>query len=135
MVASILLRERLHILGLALAFSLAMMVQLILLWLLLRRSLGSLQELKFLHLFYKISLASLIMGVAIQPLKEPIAALVNMNKFWGIATQGGVAGTLGLVAYILIAYFLKTEELLELKASLKKRWLNFRTVKPEITEV
>ncbi len=33
-----------------------------------------------------------------------------MNKFWGILTQGAIAGILGILGYMFICYIIKSEE-------------------------
>jgi hypothetical protein len=55
-----------------------------------------------------------------------------MTKFWGIFAQGAICGLAGLSVYIIITYILKTEELLELKKSLTRRWLNSKYIETEI---
>lgn len=131
---SLLLKDRLGIVGLALAFSLAMLVQTLLLWLCLRRRLGSLQERKLVRTLGKMTVAIIPMILATQLLKYPLAAIVNMNRFWGIFTQGVLAGGAGLTFYFLICAWLRVEEMERLKESLTKRWLKFRQVPGEIPQ-
>jgi putative peptidoglycan lipid II flippase len=126
------LKNKLGVAGLGLAFSGAMIVECSLLWVLLRQKLGSLHDLIIVQTAYKISIAGFAMALTIQLLKNPIAHLVNMTKFWGIFAQGAICGLAGLSVYIIITYILKTEELLELKKSLTRRWLNSKYIETEI---
>ena len=131
-ILSIYLKEFMGVIGLALAFSISMIVQLMMLWMGLRKKLGSLKELTLLHSLYKLSISALIMAVSIQLLKYPLAHIVNMTRFWGILTQGILAGVAGLLIYTGMCYLLKVEELIIFQASLKRRWIKLWHVQEEI---
>lgn len=131
---SLILKDTMGVSGLALAFSLAMIVQLTLLWITLRSKMGTLYELKNLHVIYKMSIAALLMAVTVQLLKLPISNLVNMEKFWGILLQGIIAGTMGLLVYAGVCLILRVEEMHHLRNSLKKRWLKLTNIQGEINE-
>lgn len=120
--------------GLALAFSLSMCIQLAALWLFLRKKVGTLNEAAMLTTLYKLSIAGLVMAVVVQYSKEPIAQIVNMTTFLGIFIQGIVCGVLGLFFYTLVCHFLKVEEYILLKNSLKRKWLNYRNIDGSISE-
>ncbi len=133
-ILSLVLKENHGILGLALAFSIAMIIQLIMLWLTLRAKIVTLGEYQILRTLFKVSIAAIIMGVAIQSLKTPIAAIVNMEKFWGIAAQGFIAGGVGLFLYGAVCYALKLEEMLQLQQTIRRRWFKLWQVQGEIQE-
>lgn len=120
--------------GVAFAFSIAMIIQLAILWLILRYKLGGLDEGRIVRSLIKISAAAVVMAVAIQILKVPIAARVDMTRFWGILTQGVVSGTVGLLIYGFICYALRLEEMLAFQKSFKKRWLKLKHYQGEINE-
>lgn len=120
--------------GLALAFSISMIIQLALLWLILRKRLGTLNESKAVSSLYKISVAAIIMTVLIQFLKDPVSQFVNMEKFWGILIQGAFSGTIGLLAYGGICWLLRLEEMQHFSQSLKRRWLKLWNIQGEIGE-
>lgn len=126
------LKDMLGVRGLALSFSISVSVQLALMWLLLRRKLHTLHEAQLLISIYKLSVAGLVMAVIVQFVKGPIAGVVDMTKFWGILTQGFVAGILGLAAYLGTCYLLKLEEFELFKNSLKRRWLKLTRVEEEV---
>lgn len=129
------LKNILGVSGLALSFSVSMAIQLALLWLTLRKKIGNLQENKLLLFLNKISFAALVMAIFVQFIKNPIANLVDMTRLWGILTQGAIAGIFGLVLYCTICYMLKLEEIIQLRASLEKRFLRLKNIpNGELTE-
>lgn len=134
-IAGLYLRNILGISGLALAFSIAMIVQLILLWLVLRGRLGTLQESKMVTSIQKMAGSALLMAIVIQSVKSPISNMVDMTRLWGIFIQGTIAGTLGMVVYGTICYALKLEEMIGFKESLQRKFIKLKNVqRGEITE-
>lgn len=131
-VAVLYFKQILGVSGLALGFTLAMIIQMSLLWILLRKNLGTLHESRIIISLYKISLASIVMAIIIQALKIPLSNIVDMTKFWGILTQGFVAGGVGLLVYMFICWILKLEEMHRFFGSLKRRWLKLTNVQGEI---
>lgn len=127
-VAALMLKDSLGVAGLGLAFSLSMVVECALLWILLRRKVGTLHDLRVVKTLYKISIAAIVMAVAMQSLKAPIAAIVNMNTYVGIGTQGLVVGGTGLILYFGIAYILRVEAMQLLVASFTRRWIKTEAV-------
>lgn len=123
--AAVGLIARVHygIFGLALAMSLSVTIQCVILWLILRHRVGSLGEGHILVALGKISLASLAMALVAQYLKTPIASIVDMTRLWGILSQGVICGTVGILTYGMVCYVLKLEEIDLFKESFKKRWL------------
>lgn len=120
--------------GLALGFSLGMIVQVALLWIFLRMRLGTLRELSLIPLLSRLSFAIVCMAVVVQTLKQPLSQAVDMTRFWGIFTQGLVSGGAGLLIYCFIAFILRVEEMHDLKASFDRHWLKLRQVPGEIKE-
>ncbi len=97
--------------GLAIAFSLAAVVQLVILLSVLHYTLNGFDDRKVFISTLKIVFATLIAAAVAQFLKTPIAAVVDMQRFWGIAAQliGSFSG--GIVTYILVCMAFKSEEL------------------------
>ncbi len=108
--------------GLALAFSLANIVNFILLWLALRLKVGYLDENKILAAVFKFSLASIAAGLAVQGAKLLLGSFVNMRRLWGVLAQGAIAGLAGLVVYLLFCALLRSEEFFLLWRGFKRRW-------------
>jgi len=117
--------------GLAFATSFGVILNIVLLFIFLRRKTKYLEGQKLLTLFYKISLAGLAMGVAIQVSEILISHLVNMNTFFGILLHGVISGIIGLLVYTIICYICKVEEVAHTYLSLKKKWLKMRNI-PEM---
>jgi hypothetical protein len=101
----------------------------------LRRKVGWLEEGRMLLSLYKISAAGLLMAIVIQALKNPIAGLVDMTRFWGIFTQGAVTGIAGLFVYGATCWFLKLEEIIHLQKSFERRFMKIQNVQSEILDV
>ncbi|MBI5728171.1 MAG: murein biosynthesis integral membrane protein MurJ [Candidatus Magasanikbacteria bacterium] len=131
-IGSLWLRRRFGVSGLALAFSIASLIEFIWQWLALRHRLGPGIHDGLLPTLYKLSAASLFMAVTVQLLKSPLAGLVDMDRFWGILTQGIIAGGAGLVVYVGVAFALRTEPLSEIADSAHKKWLHLRQTPNEI---
>lgn len=100
-----------HVALIAFAFSIAMVVQFALLWIILHHKLPSFGEKSLLLLLAKISLAAIAMGITVQGLKAPISHLVDMTRLWGIFVQGLVSGSAGIAVYLGVSYILKVESL------------------------
>jgi len=134
-IGSLLLKDSYGIAGLALAFSFSMVVQLVLLWIFLRKKLPKhMREQTLIESLNKIIPATIAMASVVQLLKYPLADMVNMETFWGVFTQGFLAGSAGLLVYFILCHVLQLEEMKQLRRSLKRRWLNFRKVQGEIGE-
>lgn len=118
---SLLLKDAYGVYGLAMAFSIAAVLQLTLLWLLLRKKIGPIAEMETVRTLLKISAAAMIMAPVVQSLKEPISYVVNMTKFWGIFTQGFFSGAIGICVYAVFLFLFRVPEVQELLASITAR--------------
>ncbi|PIY93539.1 MAG: murein biosynthesis integral membrane protein MurJ [Candidatus Magasanikbacteria bacterium CG_4_10_14_0_8_um_filter_32_14] len=116
------------ILGLIFAYSITMIFQFGLLWLLLRNKLGTLQEKKIFISVLKISIAAIIMAIFIQTFKVLLSSIVDMDRFWGVLLQVSISATIGLLIYGFICHQLKLREMHLFHESFKKRWLKLRNV-------
>ncbi|MDD5527697.1 MAG: murein biosynthesis integral membrane protein MurJ [Patescibacteria group bacterium] len=121
---------RLGVGGLALSFSLANIINFVLLWLLLHFTLGDLNEGKIFISVIKFSLAGLVCGFVAQEMKGIIWPLIDMTKFWGVLVQGAVAGFSGLIAYAILCALLRSEEMASFIASAKSRLLRIMAKNP-----
>jgi len=108
--------------GLALAFSVAMIFNLILLWVALRIKVGYLYELPILRSLYKICVAAIAMAVVIQLTKYLIAPFLDFQTFIGIFLHGAISGTLGIIVYCLITFILRSPEMLNMIASVRRKF-------------
>jgi len=107
--------------GLAMAFSAAAIVNLVLLLATLHWQFGGFNDREVLSSLWRIALAAMIAGACVQGLKYPVAAVVDMQRFWGIAAQMLVAGAGGVVAYLLVSWMLRSKELVAIKKYLPKQ--------------
>lgn len=120
-ILSLVLARTLGVPGLALAFSIATIINFILLWFVIRLELGALDEWNILLSVTKFSAAAMACGIAVQGVKLLVVDYVDMTRVWGVFTQGFAAGVAGLLVYLAFCSLLKSEELLHFWASLKRR--------------
>ncbi len=132
--ALLLMRTSLGVAGLAFAFTIGNIVQTTMLLIALRGITKNLEEGKMLAMLYRLSAASLVMIVVVMYAKNFIGNHLDLDRFWEVLLQGVASGTLGLFAYGVVCYLFKTEEMLELAASFKRRWLRLWNLPTGIDE-
>lgn len=120
-ILSLYFTRRLGVAGLALAFSLASILNFVLLWLWLRIEIGNLDEVRILISTIKFSAAALVGGIAVQGMKLLIWPYIDMTRVWGVLTQGLAAGISGILIYIAFCALFKSEELFSFWSSVKRR--------------
>ncbi|MDP1833697.1 MAG: murein biosynthesis integral membrane protein MurJ [Candidatus Moranbacteria bacterium] len=119
--AVIMLIGRIQIIGLAIAFSLANVVQMMLLLFFLRARFDNLDDRNIILSVSKIAFASFVAGLGIQVAKYAIASVVDLDTFLGVFIQLTVPLALGFLIFIGISYFLKLEEFILFKNSLTRK--------------
>ncbi len=107
--------------GLALAFSVAAILQMVLLLGVLHWQLGGFHDAEVLGSMLKIASASIVAGVVLQLLKVPVAEMVDMRRFWGVFTQLTITGLAGLITYLIMMWLFKSKELSALKTYIPGR--------------
>lgn len=110
-IGALILTRYMGVLGLALAFSIASILQMLILFLLLRRRIGPLDDNKIILSILKIVTISAMMGVLVQGAKYVLSVGVNMHTFIGIFIQGTVAGCIGIISYLILAVIFKCDEI------------------------
>ncbi len=130
-IAALLLMRPYGVAGLALAFSIGSALNLTILTIYLKNSLGTIDGEKIFSSFYRIIIAAIPMALAIQYLKKPLAKIFNQDYFFGILGQGLMAGLVGLAIYGILCYLLRVPELLQIKESLTARFLKPKQVQPQ----
>ena len=119
-----------EILVLAAAFTFGQVIQIILLLVMARRSFGV--ELSSLSRLVVQSVAAMSAGAAASYLTlQTVVEGVNQDMFVGIALQGAVAGTFGVIAICLTYWLLRSQELAETVHSFRKRLFKTDVVKPQ----
>lgn len=132
-IAALVLMKPLGVAGLALAFSIGSILNFFILAIALRHHLKSIDGEKIFSSLLRVILAAIPMALVIQYAKYPLAKIFDQTYFLGILGQGLVASLAGLAIYLLICYLLRVPELMQLRNSLAKRWLqtkNLPTVEP-----
>ena len=111
----------LGVVGLALAFTIATVVQFSFLWLLLRWRYGPLDEAVTGRTVLKIAAGMLAMAGVVQAFKQFAAPAFGTATFLGVAIQGAVAAVLGVSAYLAVCLRLKAPEAQALLAAVRRR--------------
>jgi len=119
---SLFLAPRLGVAGLALAFSIANILNFLLLWIWLHLRVGVLDIGNIFIAVLKFTTSAIAAGGAAQIMKVLVWPFIDMTKFSGVFIQLVAAGGAGLLVYILFCYLFKSEELFGFIASLKNRW-------------
>jgi putative peptidoglycan lipid II flippase len=119
--AVVLLINRLQVLSLAVAFSIASVVQMLLLLFILRTRFDNLDDKNIILSISKIALASFVAGLGIQLVKYIIALLVNLDTFLGVFAQLVIPMSIGFLIFIGISHFLKLEEFILFKNSFTRK--------------
>jgi len=114
---------KLGVAGLALAFSIAHIVNFVLLWITLKLYLGSLDELRILVSAVKFSAAAMAAGAAVQGVEILVLPYVDMTRFWGVLSQGLAAGVAGIAVYLAFCSLFRSEEFEHFWLSFKRKML------------
>ncbi|MFW0837734.1 MAG: murein biosynthesis integral membrane protein MurJ [Candidatus Komeilibacteria bacterium] len=115
LVLSIILSRYWGIIGLALAFSIANIINMLLLLMALRERVGDLDDRTVVWSVFKIGINSLLAGLAVYGGLHLFAPVVDMTTFLGIFIQAFLAGLLGLVVYIILSLLTNMSEVIILK--------------------
>lgn len=107
----------------ALAFSIAIIVQMLILFFLLHRRLGDLHDDFLILRTIKISIAAIAMGVMTFVTLYAVAPLVNMHTYIGVAVQTASAFAVAVVSYLLAGLVIKLPETRQLLVVLRT-WFN-----------
>ena len=119
--------ERLHltevtgaeVLGLPLAFSISAIIQFLILIFIFVHLYDGKEIQDITKSWLKIVASSAILGITTYLTLRPLSQIVNMETGLGIFLQGLIAGIAGILAYIIISYLLKSEELKNILSKLK----------------
>jgi len=120
-VAVLLLIHRYGIQGLAMAFSLTSLIQMLLLFFALRAKFDDLGDKKIIKSIWQIALAAILSGIGVQFFKYIVASLVDMDTFLGVFAQLAVSGAVGILIFLTISHFIQLEEYLGFKKSLTRK--------------
>ncbi|MDD5750022.1 MAG: lipid II flippase MurJ, partial [Patescibacteria group bacterium] len=113
----------LGVMGLALAFSIANIINMLLLYFVLSIKIKDIDHNKIINSLLKILATSLLCGLAAYLALQVLSQLVNMRTFAGIFIQGAGAALAGLLIYLLASILFKLEEVAIVKRTLLKFWI------------
>ncbi|MEX1112498.1 MAG: murein biosynthesis integral membrane protein MurJ [Candidatus Andersenbacteria bacterium] len=108
--------------GLALAFSLASIVQLVSLLGMLHWRLHGFDDGQIIRSLAKIVLATIVSAAILQLLKYPIAMVVDMQRFWGVFMQLVITLTGGGAMYVWLCWLMQCDEILAVNKYLPRKW-------------
>lgn len=120
-VLSYYLSKSMGVAGLALAFSIANILNFVFLWVILKIEIGSLDEKNIIISSSKFIVAGLAGGLAAQAVKQLIFPFINMERFWGVFTQGLTAGLSCLIIYLFFCSIFRCSEFFDFWSAIKKR--------------
>lgn len=117
--------------GLAVAFSVASMVQLALLWVFLKGKVGSLNEQTTLKSTFILSLAGIAAAAVTQSTKYEVVQHLQLDTGINVLIQTLLAGGAGLFMYFATAFILRSPEMMSFAQGLHARF--FKSSKPTET--
>jgi putative peptidoglycan lipid II flippase len=107
--------------GLAFSFSISSFIQAMLLWVMLRMKVGTLQESQVVRSLAKITIAVAPMALIVQLVKTWMGGLVGTQTFAAVAIQFSVSAVIGAGIYFGVAALLKCEEASSLMRAIRQR--------------
>ncbi|MBP6942775.1 MAG: murein biosynthesis integral membrane protein MurJ [Candidatus Buchananbacteria bacterium] len=110
-----------RVLALPFGLLIASVVELLLLVVLLRRRLGRLDARKLWASSWRIATAAVGAGLCAYGTLQILGETIITETFLGILLHGSVAGTVGMLSYVVFGYLLSVEELFIFAASLRKK--------------
>lgn len=123
-----------EILMLPLAFSLASIINVGLLWFLFQRDFKGFST-PIMRVFGEILLASASMGVVAYHFLSVFDDIFDINTFWGIFAQGFLSGTIGILAGVLVLTLLGNTEIREVSSSFHKKFWKSKTISSSEAEL
>lgn len=127
-ILSLYLSPKMGVAGLALAFSVANIVNFVLLFVWIYIKTGALNMSELVVSIFKLTISAIFAGLAAQASKSLVWPYIDMTKFSGVFIQLSSAAIVGLLIYGTSCYALKSAEMLGFIESLKNRW-PFKKVK------
>jgi len=114
----ILLIKKYELMGLAIAFSIASILNAGLLTIMLRKKLGELDGRKIIRSAGKILIASVMAGLITQTSRYFISYFISLETFFEVFFQLIISGGMGMTAFLLMCCRLRVEEFYDFKKSI-----------------
>ncbi|MFA6018459.1 MAG: murein biosynthesis integral membrane protein MurJ [Patescibacteria group bacterium] len=115
--------------GLGMAFSFSAILQVAILWAVLRHRIGALDEGRILRTAALLTVAGSLAGLATQGMKFVVVRYISLDTFVGVFVQTLVAGGIGMLVYFGVGFLLQNEEVRSFTSALHRRVL--QQVKPQ----
>jgi putative peptidoglycan lipid II flippase len=112
--------------GLAMAFSISSIINMLLLYIFLHLKVNTINDYQIINSILKITFNSMLAGAVAYIFLQFLASIVDMYTFAGIFLQGFGAGLAGLLSYLLLGIVFKLDELEIVKRRLNKWLLLFK---------
>lgn len=122
------LRKPFGVSGLAMAFSIAAIIQISLLIIFLRKRHGPLGEGEFALSAFKVVAATFALCVVAYPIRQAIGTLYPLRTFLQVFMQAALATAGGVIAFVIVAWLLKSREIEEMAHTIKRRLWRKATV-------
>lgn len=130
----LLLRDRFGVAGLAIAFSAAAVVQVIGLAFFLRQRRGPMEQRAFWVSVGKTTAASFAFLAAAYPVRQWLGTVYPLHTFLQVAAQFSASVFVGTLVFIGVAKLVRSEELLDVLQSVKKRLWRRQTLAEGVDE-
>ncbi|OGI41378.1 MAG: murein biosynthesis integral membrane protein MurJ, partial [Candidatus Moranbacteria bacterium RIFOXYD1_FULL_44_9] len=128
---ALLLSRMYGILGLVWAFSISSMVNMFLLFFILRSKTGDLDDKKIVSVIAKIALFSLVAGGAAQLTKYIVGPYIDLDTFLGVFSQLSASGAVGITIFFSLAFIFRLEEFEAVKKLLSGKFFGMRQSIPD----
>ncbi|MFA5954434.1 MAG: murein biosynthesis integral membrane protein MurJ [Patescibacteria group bacterium] len=122
------------VLGLAMAFSLGAVFQVVGLWVFLHFIAGDMDEKRIFFSVIRFTIAGMIMAVAVQGVKNIAGTVLGTNTFIALSLQAALASLAGVVIYAIVLWFMQSEELHEFITALSRKRERVKTTLGALNE-
>jgi putative peptidoglycan lipid II flippase len=122
------------VLMLAFGFSLAQIANCVMHWIMFSKEYKGFSSTLSNTLFQSFS-SSVIMGFVTYLTLNILDDFLNLNTFWGIFSQGLIAGIVGIITCIFVLKLLKSVELEETIKTMHKKFWKVRPIVPDTNEL
>lgn len=120
--------------GVVFAHGLGVMLQVLILWIILRIKLSGLYEKDIFINFIKVFISTVLMIVVVQYMKYLVAPVFGTTTFLGVFLQGFLSGSTGLIIFLSVGYLLSIEEIQWFMSSVKNKFKIGKRVEFEVSE-
>jgi putative peptidoglycan lipid II flippase len=115
--------ENISIIGLPLAFSIAVIFQFVLLFVFLYKKIGDFRIKEIFYSLERIIVSAVFMFILTYLTLSFVAGLVDLRTFSGVFIQGVSAGLVGILTYLLFSFILKSSEIWVIKSAIAKQFI------------